>query len=77
MTMMTMMMIIIPVIIMVVLLTIFDGSTPQRGLLQLAGLTSRKGNTSPTVKLHNQCTDPATMKAAGLDDCLNISVVTT
>ena len=73
MMMMTMMII----IIMVVLVRIFEGTSHQRGLLQLVGLTSRKGKTSPTVKLHNQWTDPATMKAAGLDDCLKISVVTT
>lgn len=36
-----------------------------------------KGKTRPTVKLDSQWTDPATMKAAGRADCLNISVVTT
>lgn len=36
-----------------------------------------KGKTRPTVKLESQWTEPATMKAAGLADCRNISVVTT
>lgn len=36
-----------------------------------------KGKMRPTVKLESQWMEPATMKAAGLADCLNISVVTT
>lgn len=36
-----------------------------------------KGKTRPTARLESQWTDPATMKAAVLADCLNISVVTT
>lgn len=40
-------------------------------------LTSMKGKTRPTVKLHSQWMEPPTMKAEGRADCLNISVVTT
>lgn len=36
-----------------------------------------KGKTRPTAKLESQWTEPATMKAAGLADCVNISVAIT
>lgn len=35
------------------------------------------GNVKPTMKLVSQCTAPSTVKAAVLEDCRTISVLTT